>query len=696
MNTTKLRLLFLSACITGAAVPAMAQQADSLRMDSLVRALPEVMVRGERPIARVDGAKLVYDLPRLLAGRHADNAFEALQELPGVMVREGRLTLGALPATVVIDGKVSTMTTEQLTSLLRSLPASRVASVEVMYNAPAKMQVHGTVINVVLRHDNADGSPLQAEVAAAWQQQHDAEFGERATLLYSKGKVAIDAMYKHSHGRTYNITDETSRHTLSDGTTHAIDSREVRRSHGYGHDYRLGIDLNMAADHQLSLVYTGSYDDHDNRQHISGSISGQLGIASTSWLHNVRMDYRAPFGLKAGAETTWYHNPETQRLESQLPTGTLAYSVDNSQRVNRWKLFLAQEHTLGHGWGINYGADYVTSVNHSRQAYSPVDGSGATLPPTSLTRQREDDVRLYVGMSKTFSPRLSLEASLEAEYYHSPAWHQWRPYPTFSLTWQPAEGHYLQLGLSTDRRYPDYWTMTNFTTYSHGGYNEVTGNPLLRPSTTYQLQGVYVLHGKYQLVAWYKHTDDYFTQTPYQRHDRLTVSYQYLNFDFQQQAGLQASAPLKVGRWLSSRLTLIGVWMREKNSAFYDIPFDRSVAYGMARMRNTIVLSSKPDVTLSVDGLIRSRAIQATYDLPASGSLDLGARWQFMGQRAVLKAYCNDLLQTGSIDPRIDYRGQNLRMRFACYREVGLSFTYKLGGYKERQRKEVDRERFGQ
>lgn len=674
----------------------MAQQSDSLRMDSLVHALPEVMVRGERPVVRVEQGKLVYDLQRLMQGRQADNVFEALQELPGVTVQEGRLALGALPVTVVVDGKVTTMTAEQLTALLHSLPASRVARVEMMYNAPAKMQVRGAVINVVLRHDNADGSPLQGELNAAWQQHHDAEYGERATLLYSKGRIAIDAMYKHSHGRTYATTGEQSVHTLAAGTVHTLDTRQTHHSTGYGHDYRLGIDLNMAADHQLSLVYTGSYDKRDNRLDMTGSIVGGTDIASASWLHNLRMDYRAPFGLKAGAETTWYHNPEMQYLDSRLPTGTLAYLVDNSQRVNRWKLFVAQEHTLGHGWSINYGADYTTSINHSRQAYRPTDGSAATLPPSAYTRQREDNVKLYAGLGKAFSSKLSLEASLEAEYYHSPAWHQWHFYPTFSLTWKPAEGHYLQLGLSTDRRYPDYWTMTNFTTYSHGGYNEVTGNPSLRPSTSYKLQAVYVLRGKYQFVAWFKQTDDYFTQTPYQRPDRLTVSYKYLNFDLQQQGGVQASAPFKVGRWLSSRLALIGVWMRDKNSAFYDIPFDRSVAYGMASMRHTIVLSSKPDVTLSVDGMIRSRALQATYDLPASGSLDLSARWQFLHHRAVLRAYCNDLFETGGINPHISFRGQNLRMRFSCYREVGLSLTYKLGAYKEREREEVDRDRFGQ
>jgi hypothetical protein len=152
--------------------------------------------------------------------------------------------------------------------------------------------------------------------------------------------------------------------------------------------------------------------------------------------------------------------------------------------------------------------------------------------------------------------------------------------------------------------------------------------------------------------------------------------------------------PVKVGQWLDTRLSLIGVWQREKNSRFYDIPFDRDNVMTIVRMNNTITLSKRPDITLSVDGMVHTRGIQAIYDLPASGNLDLSARWQFWQKRAVLKVYCDDLFETSVINPRIDYMGQSLRMDISCYRQVGVSFTYRFGGYKEKQREEVDRSRF--
>jgi hypothetical protein len=65
-----------------------------------------------------------------------------------------------------------------------------------------------------------------------------------------------------------------------------------------------------------------------------------------------------------------------------------------------------------------------------------------------------------------------------------------------------------------------------------------------------------------------------------------------------------------------------------------------------------------------------------------------------LAEKGTLRVFCDDIFETSNINPRIDYRGQDLRMYFSCYRQVGVSFTYRFGGYKEKQREEVDRSRF--
>ena len=111
--------------------------ADSLitmdgRLDSLYRSLPEVMVVGERPVVKAMQGKLVYDLPRLIQNFAVDNAYDAIKELPGVSEMNDNLTLGGKSVTVVLDGKVTTMTQEQLNTLLKSIPAGRIEKGEVI------------------------------------------------------------------------------------------------------------------------------------------------------------------------------------------------------------------------------------------------------------------------------------------------------------------------------------------------------------------------------------------------------------------------------------------------------------------------------------------------------------------------------------------------------------------------------------
>lgn len=120
------RLVILSACLAiSLAGWAQGNRNDSLKMDSIIHSLPDVMVKGNRPIVKVKGSALTYDLPQLIKNHPVDNAYEAIKQLPGVSEQDEALTLNAQSVTVMIDGKATTMTSEQLYSLLkRFLPAA--------------------------------------------------------------------------------------------------------------------------------------------------------------------------------------------------------------------------------------------------------------------------------------------------------------------------------------------------------------------------------------------------------------------------------------------------------------------------------------------------------------------------------------------------------------------------------------------
>ena len=656
---------------------------DSLWADSLMQTLPEVMVVGERPVVKASAGKLEYDLPRLIEGKPVDNIYDALKELPGVAEMNGGLTLGARGVTVVLDG------------------ADRIERVDVMYNAPARYQVRGAMIDVRLKHRIGDPGALQGEAYAQYNQRHEASFQERASLLYNGGKFSLDFLYSHTHGKGFNTTDKEARHWQeAENKTYLIENHEEVRSRDHTHSFRLGTDYQLGKDHSLSFVYNGSYHTRHVSQHTTGTQTAKNLSNRTSWLHNGRLDYRTPIGLSAGAEFTWYRTPGDQRLISEMEDSRLDFYTEDMQRINAWKFYLSQEHTLKNGWGLNYGGVYTTSVDHSRQLYFNEERRMKNeelvgeLPPDMRSRRREQTLNVYAGFNKTFGQKLMLDASLTGEWYRTPVWNEWDMYPVFNLTYLPAQGHILQLGFNSDKAYPAYWEVQDAVSYLGGGYSEIQGNPLLKPSKDYQLSLSYILKSKYVFTAWFNHNKDYTVQTLYQSPRELLEIYRSVNFDFLQQAGLQASVPFKVGTWLDSRLTLIGTWTRQKDSDFYDLPFDRHTWAGIAVLNATFKLPVKPDLRLTLNGFCQTGAIQGIYDLPASGNLDLSLRYAFARGNCILTTWCKDIFETAGVDPQIRYGRQWVTNDYSCFRSVGVSFAWKFGGYQEKKREGVDTSRF--
>ena len=694
-----LLLLFLYWMYASAQqVQPVREPADSVKnvayIDSLFRELPEVMITGERPVVKAEQGKLVYDVPRLVSNLPVDNAYDAVKNLPGVVAMNDGMTLGGQPVTVVINGKVSTLSVEQLNDLLKSMPVSRIEKAEVMYSAPARYQVRGPMINLVLTSGTGKEPSLQGELYTSYSQLHYESLAERGSLLYSGRKFSADLLYSYSYSRERRETDKEALHTLADGSVHQMDMYDITTSRHNNHQVRLGMDYAFADKHLLSLVYTTAFTDVKPYATVTGAQNSVTDSRSEGQLHNAKLDYQTPFGLKAGAEFTYYHSPGSQLLHSTLGEETMNFLSRDNQRINQWRFYAGQEHTLGKDWGLNYGVTYTTALDNSYQMYYDPE-TEAPLPDNNMkSRRREQTVNFYAGLSKSFGEKLSADVSLAAEQYHTDMWNEWNLYPVANLTYLPASGHILQFSLSSDKEYPEYWSMQNSTSYM-GAYSEIQGNPFLKPATNYETTLSYILKGKYVLSAYYSRTKNKEMQTLYQSPERLVEIYKCFNFDFSEQAGLVMVVPFKVKKWLDSRVTAIGFRYRQRDSDFWDIPLDRKLYTFVLTMNNTFTLSTKPDLKLTLSGFYQNRAIQGIFDLPRSGNLDVALRYTFAKGKAQLTVKCDDIFNTSTISTNVRYGLQNVKNHYMkTTRAFGISFNYKFGGYKEKKREEVDTSRF--
>lgn len=430
-------------------------------------------------------------------------------------------------------------------------------------------------------------------------------------------------------------------------------------------------------------------------ENSAGTVSESSNIRKgDEQMHNFNLDYTAHWGTNVGVDYTYYAYPSVQAFSNRSELTAQDFLADSRQYINRWNIYAGQTHALPHAWNLNYGIDFTFANEKSSQLYQSPEGDELSAL-NSDTELDERTCNFYAGVEKAFGERLSLSLSVAGEYYRLAGYHQWAVYPAMQLSYVPAGSHIFQLSFSSDKAYPGYWSMQDATSFLNG-YAKVVGNPNLHPSTDYTADLTYILKSKYIFSLYYTHVKDLFAQLAYQSPDELTMIYQTVNYDYEQNFGLSVIVPFTVGNVWNARLTLDGSCFRDVCKGYQGIGFDNRVWRGIAMLNNTFQLSSRPAISLEVNGLYVSPSIQGNYDLSAVWKLDAGLKWTSADQKAELRLTGNDLFNSTSPDARVNDRGQRFEIRqHPDSRYLSLSFTYKFGGFKSKEHKDVDTSRFG-
>ena len=681
--------------------------------------LAEITVKGERPQVKLEGGKLTYDVPQLMKDKTATNAFEIIKDLPGLIERNDNLELvGASRLNIILNGQLTTMSADQLIQLLKTMPASRVEKAEVMYNAPAKYNVKGALLNVVLSKNESETPSWQGETGVDYTQYRHAGGDAHVNLLYTNKGFSLDFLLNGNKRRDVMGEDMLARHTLNSGMTE-ISQHNRALVHVNRGTVRLGMDYTFANEDKLSLAYYlkgdkvlsdrdafTSYLDLSKPENKSESTS-LVRDDGHSAIHNIRLQYDGHAGISAGADFTRYHSPSV--LDYQDTNGSRTDMINNTrQDVSRWSVFLNKTHSFASGWGLNYGVHggYASSKNYSEYLYE--QGAGYEMDEEALedNTQKEYIADIFAEVSKSFGERFSATVGLKGEYFKSDytssrenmnLWNEGALFPTVSLSYTFSPRHILQFDISSDKTYPGYWQVSPQVTPLNS-YSEVAGNPLLKPYRTYEGQMVYIFRQKYMLVAFCEYTPDYFAQLPYQSDTELKTVFRFENMDYSLETGLAVIIPFNVGRFWNSRITLRGWRMQEKNDNFHGISYNREAYLGLAHMSNTFNLCDKPNLKMTIDGqYVTPGAIQGIYDLGSMYEISAGLKWTFLNDRASLTLKGDDIF--ASSIPRtikINQGNQWSRMRkLNDERCLKLSFVWKFGGYKEKEHDSIDTSRFG-
>ena len=671
-------------------------QTDSLTMETMLHNLPEVMVKGSRPIVKAERGMLSYNMPLLLKQLPADNAYEALTRIPGVSDATGSISFSGNEVTLIINGQATTLTQEQLTERLKAMPAAQLAKAEVMLSAPARYHVRGMAINIVTK-DYAGTNQLSGQIIGGMRQNKYAnEFGN-LYLSLQRGKFGLDAQYKYVNGNSYGESSRIANHPLGNNRIHYNDETG-QKSFGITHDYRLGMNYTFSKNNRLDVAYTGQWDKTNSNSRTTGSSISGMHRDSHEYLHNVDVNYALPFGLTLSGSYTYYRTPQQQALDGTITTENKNETERNltsgsEQTINKWMFTADQTHSLAHGWGLSYGVKGQFTSNKSYQ--TTIDKDGSVLPDgTSSVDLNERIWNIYAGFSKQINKAISLEASVAAEQYHSPIWDKWRVYPTLNALWNVNDNHLLNLSFSSNSEFPSYWSTMSNVFYS-STYTEIHGNPDLKPFSYYNVNLMWQIKRRYTLMAFASLKPDYSVQLPYQTTDRMAVIMKETNFDYSNSFGLQASAIFSAGKWLNGNVFAVGTYKHDKSSHFFDLPFNRKKLSVRLGGTASVKLCSTQDLRLILNPFFQTKAIQGVYDISSIFSMDAKLQWSShdgrWGVRLNGSNIFNNRFDTRSVQGNQDYR-MKINYNWAS---VTFAVIYKFGGYKEKSIKKVDTSRMG-
>lgn len=672
-------------------------QTDSLTMETMLHNLPEVMVKGSRPIVKAERGMLSYNMPLLLKQLPADNAYEALTRIPGVSDATGSISFSGNEVTLIINGQATTLTQEQLTERLKAMPAAQLAKAEVMLSAPARYHVRGMAINIVTK-DYAGTNQLSGQIIGGYEQNKYAKgFGD-LYLSLQRGKFGLDAQYKYVNGNSYGESSRKANHPLGNNRVYYNDETG-QKSFGITHNYRLGMNYAFSKNHRLDVAYTGQWDKTSSNNHTTGSSISGMHLDSHEYLHNVDVNYSLPFGLTLNGSYTYYRTPQQQALDGtmhmdeSMPETECNLTSGSEQTINKWMFTADQTHSLAHGWGLSYGVKGQFTSNKSYQTTIDKDG---TIQPngTSSVDNNERIWNIYAGFSKQINKAFSLEASVAAEQYHSPIWDKWRVYPTLNALWNVNDNHLLNLSFSSNSEFPSYWSTMSNVFYS-STYSEIHGNPDLKPYSYYNVNLMWQIKRRYTLMAFASLKPDYFVQLPYQTTDRMAVIMKETNFDYSNSYGLQASVIFNAGKWLNGNVFAVGTYKHDKSSNFFDLPFNRKKFSVILGGTASVKLCNTQDLRLILNPFFQSKAIQGVYDISPIFRMNAKLQWSShdgkWGLRLNGSNIFNNLYDTRSVQGNQDYR-MKINYNWAS---VTFAVIYKFGGYKEKNVKAVDTSRMG-
>lgn len=621
------------------------------------------------------------------------NAFDLLKEVSLITSPDEKTlnVIGASKTTIFISGKKSSLDMEGLAEYLKMLPVEDVDKIEVIKNPTPKWNTNGAVVNIVLKRDRRT---LNGEIKGSLINQHDNSYNVSGSLRTSTKRYQMDMVYSFTRTNSKDHNTMNGIHTLSDNVYNIstatdenskINTNRVFANFGY----------NIGKNKSLELSYNGTYSPKgDVQKNTENSLFGQAESKdkTTYYLHNVMLTMNLSDKINAGVEYTHYLTNGNQKLiSSSNDKEDRSWMYWRKQTINKYKGYFDMTTPLNKGITLNYGLNYTYVQNDNFQSSDNTDEKGHTID----SKINENTGLAYIGLqSSILGGKLSLSTYLSGELYRIGDYKKNAFLPNIGITYIPLNTHIFQFNFNTVRSYPSYWQRQDYSSYVDE-YTLYVGNPILRPAKSFSYELDYILHRKYIFQVSYYRVNDFFLQQSFQMPDQLVLMYKMTNIDYTSNLNITAIVPVTIKKLYSANIVLSLYNEKYKSLDWNGFSYNRSKWTLMGMLNNSIMISHSPKISFNAMMFYRTPSIQGIWDLSRNWTINCGLKYSFCKDRVLLSLQCNDIFESLLPSVKVRYNTQNQNIIDKSYRNITLTLSYKINGYKKKEHKSADNSRYG-
>ena len=683
-----------------------------LILKTAVESLNAAVISLKRPTIQRTSEKLVFNVEN--SSLSVGNTFDLLKKTPGVVIIGEKIDVRFKSPTIYFNGKRVYLSSSEAVSLLRSIDASFIKSVEVITNPSAQFDAEaGVALNIITSKAVSIG--YKGSVNGTYEQGVFSKYNVGTSHFYKNKWLNFYGSYGFSPRKDYKEDKNRIQFFEPNGdanSTWNTHFEKVTRSNAHQANVildvnitpsqTLGVSANISASPNKTYNNSGLTEMYSAQQQLDSTFTTGSALGYDTSNLSFGLEYKIELDedgstITAASNYIDYNNEQTQTVMTNYfsPSNVLLReSSFNTDAIQSSKIYTGQAdlNTPLFSGDLKAGIKYSNIDTNSKLDFFDVENN-ETLLNSKLSddfNYKENIYAQYVSY-QIGSENWDLTAGLRGEYTVINATsiclgeldtqRYFKLFPTANIQYQLNENNGLGLSYKRAIKRPRYQSLNPFK-YFITEYNYNAGNPNLVPSIENKITLSYDYKGKLFFDAYYQYFRNSLSILTFQDNQNNVLR----NVDTNLISDFQYSFDLifvdSIMPWWFLQLVTSTFYLENE---FYSIEsieetYSNDTFGFYASLYSNFDLNKEGSFTADLNVLYISNMITGGYDYKNQFSTSVSVRKSFWDKRASITVGVDDMFNTTTIPVTTNYYNQdNSYFARAETRLFRLGFRYNFG-----------------